>query len=303
MCLVAVKFIPSFGWVGVKNRDRNYECEIDVKQSNRDDVQRLFIDDQLSRWTEGVNEHGLSILSASFSVKSDEKEGEKINVSYKNKRNKANFYSPDGKAIRDALKMKEPKKAAAFLIDSELAGATFLFNEKECWLLEGGFTVKKEDATKDNPRKYIHNLKQISEKEGYVCRTNHGVDLPELGYKEDPEEEKLKEARKSSEMRLEYGQKFVKVEMKDPSELLDAVSQSPNKNNFFNPIRTGDTKKQEMVTTGQLLLIPKERSLAYRPIFSKVTFHYNKLNGPEAKTFFEIISTRKLLSFKEWFDK
>jgi hypothetical protein len=303
MCVVAVKHIPKFGWIGVKNRDRNYECEIEVQQSNRNGLQRLYIDDKLSRWTEGINEHGLSILSASFSVKSDEKEGEKITMNRQNMRANANFYSPDGKAIRDALKMKEPKKAAEYLIEKQLAGATFIFNQSECWLLEGGFNVRKEDATQDNPRKYIHKLKQISKDEGYVCRSNHGIDLPQLGYKENPTDPKLKDARISSEKRLHYAQRYVKLDMSDPSELLDAVSKTPDDNTFYIPIRTGDTKKQEMVTTGQLLLIPKEKSLAYRPIFSKVSFHYNKLNGPDAKTFFEVISTRKLLSFKEWSDK
>jgi hypothetical protein len=68
----------------------------------------------------------------------------------------------------------------------------------------------------------------------------------------------------------------------------------------MNPIRTGDIKKSEMVTTGQLLLVAKERTLHYRPIYSAVSFDYKKLNSEEAKTFFEIISSRKLLSFKEF---
>jgi hypothetical protein len=39
----------------------------------------------------------------------------------------------------------------------------------------------------------------------------------------------------------------------------------------------------------------------YRPLYSEVQFKYNKLNGPTAKTFFEIISSKKLLGFKEHF--
>jgi len=68
-------------------------------------------------------------------------------------------------------------------------------------------------------------------------------------------------------------------------------------------MRTGSIKKGEMVTTGQLLIVPKERTLHYRPIYSSVSFDYNRLSGPEAKTFFEIISSRKLLSFKEFAHK
>ena len=299
MCLIAVKYIPKFGWVGAKNRDRNYPTEIEVVQSNRNGLQRIYIDDKLSRWTEGVNEFGVAIISASFSVKSDEKEGDKV-ANYQSKRAQANFYSPDGKSIRKALELHDPKKAANFLVEAELAGATYIFNSKKCYLLEGGYTVKKENATKENPREYIHSLKEILPSDGLSVRTNHGIDAPELGYMEDPSDPKLVRARKSSETRLKHGMKFVKMDMVDPSELLDAIAKTPDSDPFMNPIRTGNVKRGDMVTTGQLLLVPKERSLAYRPIYSKVSFDYTKLNGPESKTFFEIISSRKLLSFKEF---
>jgi hypothetical protein len=302
MCVVGVKHIPKFGWVGVKNRDRNYQTEISITQSNRSGVQRLYIDDQLSRWTEGVNEFGLSIISASFAVKSDEKEGDKIADRGQPKRNQAGYYSPDGRKIRKALLLKNPKQAVEFLVEEKLAGATYVFNEKTCYLLEGGYTVKKKDASKENPRNYIYNVKEIVKEDGYSCRTNHGVDLPELGYKEDAVDEKIIRARKSSENRRRLANKFLSGDMEDPSLVMDALAQSPDDDPFMNPIRIGDIKKGDMVTTGQLLIVPKERTLHYRPMYSSVKFSYNKLNGPEAKTFFEIVSSRKLLTFKEFFD-
>ena len=132
-------------------------------------------------------------------------------------------------------------------------------------------------------------------------RTNHGILIPELGYMKNPEDKELVKARKSSEKRYDYATEFMKPDFKLATDCIDALAQSPDKDQFMNPIRTGDTKKAEMVTTGQLLLTPKDRTLHYRPIYSSVTFKYDKLNGPEAKTFFEIISSRKLLSFKEFF--
>lgn len=298
MCVVAVKYIKKFGWVGAKNRDRNYSTSIKVVNSNRDGIQRLFIDDQTTRWTEGVNEYGLSIISASFSVKSDEKEGEK--VLSKNKK-KTPIVSPDGLAIRNALRRKTPKEAAQYLIEKELAGATFIFNPEKCYLLEGGFTVKKEDATVENPRKYIYNLKEITQEEDHCVRTNHGIDIPSLGYSKNAKDDHLISARKSSETRWEIVNNYLRDnDISDPYEFLEALSQKPNEDKFMNPIRTGDIKKADMVTTGQLLLVAKERTLHYRPIYSAVSFDYKKLNSEEAKTFFEIISSRKLLSFKEF---
>ncbi len=106
MCVVAVKYFDGVGFVGAKNRDRNYLPSIQIIQSNRTGVQRLYIDDLKSRYTEGLNEFGLCILSASLSVKSDEKEGDKVDA-LQRKRNDPGFMSPDGKTIRDALTFKK----------------------------------------------------------------------------------------------------------------------------------------------------------------------------------------------------
>ena len=302
MCLIAVKYVNGYGWVGAKNRDRNYKTDVVITQSNRGDTQRLFIDDKLSRWSEGINEYGLSILSSSFSVKSDEKEGDKI-INTKKKRDQIGYYSPDGRAIRKALLEKTPKKALKLLVDLELAGATYVFNESECYILEGGFTVRKADATSENPREYKHVISKISRDESCSCRTNHGIIMKQLGYPENPTDDYVIRSRKSSEKRLEYAREFVSPDVEDPGDLIDMLAKCPDKDPFMNPMRTGNVKKGEMVTTGQLLLLPKERTLYYRPIYSSVEFDYNRLSGPESKTFFEIISSRKLLSFKEFSDK
>ena len=303
MCVVAVKYMDGYGWIGAKNRDRNYKTDVVITQSNRHGTQRLYIDDKLSRWSEGVNEHGLAIISASFSVKSDEKEGDKIILKRKNKRDNIGYYSPDGRAIRKALLAKTPKEALELLVDLKLAGATYVFNEKDCYILEGGFTVRKDDATSENPREYKYVINKISKEEVCSCRTNHGIIMKELGYHKNPTDERLVKARESSEKRLEYARKFASADIEEPGELIDQIAKCPDKDVFMNPMRTGNIKKGEMVTTGQLLIVPKERTLHYRPIYSSVSFDYNRLSGPESKTFFEIISSRKLLSFKEFAHK
>jgi hypothetical protein len=294
MCVVAVKYFKGSGWVGVKNRDRNYQPTVQIVQSNRTGVQRLYLDDLKTRYTEGVNEFGLSILSASLSIKSDEKEADKVDGNERD----ASYMSPDGKDIRDALLIKSPMQAIQFLIKKELAGCTFVFNEKECYLLEGGFTIKKADAKdQEVARDYIYKVLKIADS---AVRTNHGVVLPELGYKVDATDPYFARARKSSEVRRKIASDGVK-NCTDPLEMMNAISETPNKDPFMNPIRTGDTNKGDMVTTAQVMLVPKEKTMHYRPLYSEVQFKYNKLNGPTAKTFFEIISSKKLLGFKEHF--
>ena len=295
MCVIAAKHFKGVGWVGAKNRDRNYLPTVNIVQSNRTGTQRLYLDDEKTRYTEGLNEYGVSILSASLSIKSDEKEGDKA---VKNRR-ASNYMSPDGKDIRDALLSKTIKGALDLLIERELSGCTLVFDQKECYLLEGGFTVRKKDVDDDNPRDYIYKVEKVKD---YVVRSNHGILLPQLGYKKDTDDEHFKHARKSSEERLRVGREEVD-KTTDPLELMNALSTTPNDDSFMNPIRTGDTKKEEMVTTGQILLIPKEKTMHYRPIFSEVNFKYSKLNGPDSKTFFEIVSSKKLLGFREFVDE
>jgi len=297
MCVVAVKYFDGVGWVGAKNRDRNYQTKIEIIQSNREGTQRLYIDDELTRYTEGLNEHGVCILSASLSVKSDEKEGGKVP-----RGERADGYkSPDGKKIRDALLYSTPEAAIKHLIKTELSGCTYVFNEEKCYLLEAGYTVSREDATETNPREYIHKLIKINSDE-HTIRTNHGILLPQLGYSKISDDPYFKKSRKSSEMRYEYASKAIK-KTENPLHMLDSLAETPDSDKFLNPIRTGNVNKGDMVTTGQLLLVPKERTLHYRPIYSAISFTYDKLNGPKAKTFFEIISSRKLLGFKEYFAK
>lgn len=296
MCVIAVKYFKETGWVGAKNRDRNYLPKIEIVQSNKRKVQRLYIDDELTRYTEGLNEYGLSILSAALSVKSDEKEADKVEPGQRDD----GYMSPDGKTIRTALFEKSPAAAVKVLIKRKLAGATIVFNEKECWILEGGFNVRKEEETEDTPRVYLHKAQRLENKVGnFIVRTNHGELLPELGYQEDNDDPEKDKARESSEKRRDYAFASVK-KVKDPQEMMNSLGLKDQDNDpFMNPVRTGNPDKGDMVTTGQMMLVPNERTMHYRPLYSDISVKYSTLNGPEAKTYFEIISSRDLITFKE----
>ena len=294
MCVIAVKYFKDVGWVGAKNRDRNYLPDIKIVQSNRRGVQRLYIDDTLTRYTEGLNEYGVSILSAALAVKDDEKESDKI-VPGRN-----GDMSPDGISIRKALYEKTPKKAVDSLIESKLSGATIIFNERECWLIESGFNIPLSMVSAENPRIYIHKIQRLENKPGnFIVRTNHGELLPELGYQPDNDDPEKDDARESSERRRDYAFKAV-AKVKQPEDMMNTIAiREADKNPFYNPIRVGDPDKEEMVTTGQLMLVPSERTMHYRPLYSSIEVKYSVLNGPKAKTFFEIISSRELITFKE----
>lgn len=305
MCVIACKkFSGGVGWVGAKNRDRNYVPTVKIVQSNRNGIQRLYIDDEDTRYTEGLNEYGVCIISASLAVKDDEKEILKdVNRSKKPRREVIdNYMSPDGKKIRDALYSKTPKTALQSLISSELTGCTLIFNKDQCFILEGGRRIEVISATEVKKGDYEYKYEEVKDKD-IIVRTNHGVFLPQYGYPTDSDDPEKIRSRKSSEVRMQMVLDELK-KIDNPEAMLDALSIRKEKGNddiaYMNPIRTGDIDKKEMVTTGQIMLTPSEKTMHYRPIHSDVEFSYTNINSPKNKTYFEVISNRRLLGFKEF---
>jgi len=290
MCVVAVKHFKDVGWVGVKNRDRNYKPTVHIKQSFRGGIERLYIWDEKTKYTEGVNEFGIAIISAAVATKKDEKE-------VANAAGEESFFSPDGKKIRTALLEKSLDKVIAKIIELEVPGNTFAFTKDKCFLIEGAYT--DEEMTD-------YQWKKVEIKKDETCvRTNHGILLGFAGYQDGPDaDEDEKASRNSSEMRLEKTKQAIK-KVKEGRDMLDCISDSTSdKNPQLNPLRTSKTHGSTiLVTTGQLMLIPSELTLCYRPIWSEIEFNFNRLDGATRKTQFEVISKKKLVSFAEFIER
>lgn len=283
MCVIAAKYFPTHGWVIAKNRDRNYPVEIKIVQSQRQGVERLFIRDLTTGYSEGLNEYGISIISASVMVKKDEKEGGS------RASDSQNWTSPDGQRIRRGLYQRTVDGAAKSLIDSQIPGNTFVTDGKKLILIEAGFT------NFGTPKEKYHYVKKEIKRTEAVVRTNHGILMPWTGY--DPKDPDQADDALSSRTRYKVAEKEVK-KAQDPQQLLAALGSAPDKKNKqMNPIRI-DKGKGVMRTTGQLLLVPNEKTLTYKPVASTVHMdNYNKINGKTSKTYFEIVSNRDLISY------
>lgn len=287
MCVVACKYIDELGWVIAKNRDRNYKPIIRIRKSFRENIERLYIWDERTKYTEGVNQFGVAIISASVTVKEDEAEGSQALKNQKDSISKKQrtFYSPDGLRIRTALFEKTSLDATRKLIELEIPGNTIVADKERCFLLEGAFV---EDE-------YVYKVIEVP-KNKIAVRTNHGIFLPWTGYSADIPEQA--EKRKSSETRYTKVVKSL-VKSKTLDEILDALSDTSDENPQMNPLRI-DLKKNSMRTTGQIVIVPREHTLHYRTVWCETVFDLDKLNTSEEKTFFEVVSTRKLLSFKKF---
>ena len=281
MCIVALKYFNETGWVGVKNRDRNYKPLIYIKQSLRRGIERIYLWDDVTKYTEGSNEFGVSILSASVDTKYDEKEGK---ISRNEEERDENFYSPDGKKIRTALFEKTPEDAIKSLKESRLPGHIIVFNKSKAFLIEAAFSKPGR-----NPEDFIFKSQEINKKD-VIARTNHGLWIPWSGYQKDTDPY----SRKSSEKRLKKVYKNLEKITK-PHDMLDALSNTDDEDPQMNPLRL-DSKRKSLRTTGQIMLIPSELTLYYKPIWCEILFNFGKLDSSKTKTFFQILSSRGVVS-------
>lgn len=307
MCVVAAKYLPKYGWVGVKNRDRNYKPTLGFKQSFKNNVESLYLLDNLTYYSEGINEYGLCIINAATAVKNDESEAAAARRHAKKEaKQNGEYRAPDGIKIRKALKYKTPKEAIEFLSKVKLKGNTICFNQEECYLMELGPDKEQlnmqKDIAKDNPNyewtpiDSVFKIKKIDKKD-IILRTNHGNFLPWAGYQEDPKDAKMSFSRESSVKRYEYALKNIKL-ANTPEEMLEAISKIEDKNSQFNPTRIGDyNNRTKLKTTGQLLLISKLREFTYRPIWGNVNLNnINKLNSNKSNTYLRLMPFNNRLS-------
>lgn len=272
MCVIIAKYFEKQGWVGVKNRDRNYTPEITFKAIEHDGLERLLFEDKVTGYKEGLNSHGVSILSASLMVQDDEKE-----LSTNNSKKK----SPDGIKISDALKEDTAMLAAKRAIHNKLTGHSIIYDRDNLFLLEG---CKKDGV-------YHYVCKKIG-RDQVVARTNHGVWVPWAGYQRTPDDDAQTLSRISSESRLLQAQNVVE-KAQDPMEMVDGMCQVYLDNPQLNIMRTS-TERKKMRTTAQEMIIPSERTLYCRPISSHIEFDFWNLNKPDRTCWVEILSNRAL---------
>lgn len=270
MCVIVAKNFPGVGWVAVKNRDRNYVPKISFQEVRRDGTDILYFWDDVTRYSEGLNSSGVCVLSASLMVADDEKEVDKT----------SSGPSKDGKRIRGALRYRDPRSAAKYLIGKELTGNTVIFNTNTMILLEGA---------NDPDGEYRHRVRIIPKSET-LARANHGIWLPWAGYQRDPRDPAETMSRISSESR-EIIAKYVVANAKDPKDLIDDLSRDYVDHPQLNVLRKTQDQKL-MRTTAQIMLVPREKTMYVRPVQSNMTFDFWKLNDPDQKIWVELLSNR-----------
>ena len=289
MSVICAKYFKDVGWVLAKNRDQTYKPTVRIRKSFRRGVERLYIWDEFTKYTEGVNEFGIGIVSAKIDLEDHDFRGAKDSQIEDLNPSKRTYYSPDGLRIRTALFEADVLKATKRLIEFEITGNTIIADRERCFIFEGAY-VKNEDGEE----KYVYKVVEVPQ-DKFVVRTNHGIMLPFTGFQSDVPNQTADRA--SSEVR--YKRAIAGLQRATSfQELLDVISDREDANPQLNPLRMDNTKGAQR-TTGQIIVVPGENTLHYRAIWCETMFDLETLNKEEEKTFFEIVSTRKLISFKE----
>ena len=328
MCVVACKKLPETGWVGIKNRDRNYKPIVSFFQSNKKGVERLLFRDDLTGYMEGINEFGLSVISSATAVKDDETQLLANKKKQSDRREIARLIrqgeqyaitgEEDEKKLGDILLSKNIKDAIKLVKETKPIGNHIIFDRDDCYAIEIDLTreekleackIREEDPDWEHPspkdRDYVIKVKQLKDEE-FVLRTNHGVLIDSAGYQEDTSKmtgdisdeeylEWMKENRKGSISRYNIAEKGVK-KAKSVQDMIDALSDRPNENPQLNPLRLASRRdKKSLRTTGQMVLVPAAKVFKYRNIWSKISdmTDINKINGNNSKTYLELLSFHK----------
>lgn len=276
MCIVIGKYFDDIGWVGVKNRDRNYIPEISFKKKIVNGVEVLYFWDNITQYCEGLNSFGMGILSASLMVLDDEKE-----ITTRSK-----TPSKDGKKIKKALGHDDIELVVNSLVTQKLTGNTLIFNKNRMFLLEGAWEkggYKKEE--------FKYQVNEIP-KNKTIVRTNHGVWIPEAGYQYVKGDKSQIFSRVSSECRRIFAT-IAAERAKSPEEIIDNLTINYANDGQLNALRT-TTEKKKMRTTSQILIIPREQTMFVRPVQSNIVFNFWELNNPGQSTWVEILSNRIL---------
>jgi hypothetical protein len=115
--------------------------------------------------------------------------------------------------------------------------------------------------------------------------------MPWAGYQKGIDENQTK-SRESSESRLKQAEQALK-KAKTPQELIDLLTETPNKDSQMNMLRT-TTGNKKMRTTCQEMMIPNEMTFFLRPVQSKLDIDFWKINSNKNDLWVEILSNRIL---------
>ena len=248
-CVVATVHLDGETFLA-KNRDRMYAPQSRIIHELVDGVEVLYIHDELTDWSEGLNEFGVGIINSSLMVNYDEMEADIIRQQQSggDKEKKGMSPSYDGLKIRTAL--SKPKLADTLRSVVEFAG-----DDKKDVGVKGMTMVAspKHAFVIEMTSEHLPVIKKI-DKPKVTVRTNHGIAYPDTGYTGG-------EKRDSSVSRMRIAAKQLE-KVTAPEQILPTLAKQWTEDPFLNPYRRENPF--HMHTTGQVLMNLDQRQMWFR---------------------------------------
>lgn len=218
----------------LKNRDRNYKPEVRIYHEIREGVEVLYARDEITDWTEGINEFGIGVVNAALMVGHDEAEKKLVKTVGKK--------SKDGERVLKLLEKSTLEDAVevACGFKGGIKGHSFVSDENKTISIEQ--TSSHECVKKSVSTSKIH------------VRTNHGFHHSDAGYTEGDD-------YVSSVARRDQAKKSLRG-VDSPEEIAPALYGKRKKDlkDPNNMVRDTDN----MRTTSQLVLnLSKKQALFY----------------------------------------
>lgn len=274
MCVIIAKYFPNTGWVGIKNRDRNYIPTVSFKKVYKNNLEITYFWDNITQYCEGLNSSGIAVLSASLMVHDDEKEI----------KDRSNTPSKDGIKIKQSLEYSDINQVVNSLIENKLTGHTIVFNKDQLFLIEG---MWRPGEYKKSGYEYV--VREIPHNRSIV-RTNHGIWLDNAGYQRSNTDLSQTESRISSECRKTIGELVVQY-ANSPIDILNELTKDFTSNSQLNAMRV-ETKNKKMRTTSQTMIIPFQHTMFVRPIQSNLEID-NSVLSTNHKTLIKLLDYNK----------
>ena len=286
MCVIVAKKSSLQGsnkknWFLYKIRDRAYDPKYNLEVKNKGGVETLFLTDQDTAWSEGVNSNGIMVVSAALDNHSDLDD----NGSGSSSNSAVAGQVEKTKALRDAISSKSIDEAVNILTKNRFIGSSFISDGDRLIILEiyvndDSYNREINKIIKLKGKDYLEKMKIVDQvykimegitdedyditskeikKDFLVVRTNHGKLLPDAGYQEDDED---KSGWNSSQKRYSYAYKAVeKLGLEShPFEVLTTLKnlKGLEKEPQNNPIRVKDgaTKEKPYYSTTIIMLTP-----------------------------------------------
>jgi hypothetical protein len=262
MCTIVAKKFPGIGWVGLKNRDRSLPTETELLRKDIGGMQCMTLVDEQTRWTEGMNSNGISIISSSL---------EPVIADFPSKKK---HRSKNGALIRDALEQSTMDRVLGVLRDT-ITGCVMVFDQEQLWLIEGHH---------DGNDQVMRRITDDS-----IARTNHGICIPSAGYQRDSENLILKMRRLSSESRLLIADHVLNL-AREPKDLMPLMANSWVDNPQLNTMRQ-QTDLIPTRTTEQLMLEPGKKLVLIRNTSGTLEFTQENANPPGSDVLVGIVQS------------